>query len=147
MNIFEFIYTKYNSQKPIRLIELFGGYGSQHFSLEYLGLKIQNYKLCEWAVKSIQAYKDGHCYNDDNDYSKGFDKQYLIDYLFDKGISMDYDKPMTYEQIKRQKEDWLRKVYNNIISTNNLVNIQQVKGNDLEIVVLVLVCYGKLKEY
>jgi DNA (cytosine-5)-methyltransferase 1 len=41
---------------------------------------------------------------------------------------------MTYEQIKRLKEEQLRKIYNNIKITKNLVNIQNVKGKDLEIV-------------
>ena len=43
--------------KPIRLIELFAGYGSQHFALEYLGADFESWKVCEWAVKSIQALK------------------------------------------------------------------------------------------
>ena len=47
-------------RKPIRLIEFFAGYGSQSKALEELskwGLKFQHWKICEWAVKSIQAYK------------------------------------------------------------------------------------------
>ena len=41
---------------------------------------------------------------------------------------------MTFEQIKRKGEKWCRTTYNNIIATNNLVNIQQAKGKDLEII-------------
>ena len=41
---------------------------------------------------------------------------------------------MTLEQIKRLKELDLYTIYENIYITNNLVNIQQVKGEDLEIV-------------
>ena len=41
---------------------------------------------------------------------------------------------MTLEQIKRLKEIDLYTIYENIYVTNNLVNIQQVKGEDLEIV-------------
>jgi hypothetical protein len=40
---------------------------------------------------------------------------------------------MTYEQIKRFGEQKQRQIYNNICATHNLVNIQQVKGGDLEI--------------
>lgn len=127
-------FKEFDTTKPIRLIELFGGYGSQDFALEYLGLKPTQWKLCEWAVKSIQAYKDGHCYNDNTDYSKDLTKEQIIDYLTNKGISANYNEPMTYEQIKRMTESALRKVYNNIQSTHNLVNIQQVHGEDLEIV-------------
>ena len=58
----------------------------------------------------------------------------MISYLFNKGISLDYNKPMNLQEIKRKGESWSRQVYNNIIATNNLVNIQQVKGSDLEII-------------
>lgn len=61
-------------------------------------------------------------------------KDEVINYLFNKGISLDYNKPMELSEIKRKGESWQRQVYNNIIATNNLVNIQQVKGSDLEIV-------------
>lgn len=119
--------------KPIRLIELFGGYGSQHMALEYLGANFQHYKLCEWAVKSIQAYKDAHYGNDNIDYSNGKTKEEIINFLYSKHISQNYNEPMTYEQIKRLSEDKLRQIYNNIHATHNLVDIQQVKGGDLNI--------------
>ena len=133
MNIFEIMFDKYKITKPIRLIELFGGYGSQHFALEYLSANFEHWKLCEWAVKSIQAYKDAHYSNDNTDYSKGLTKQELIDYLFKKQISQDYNAPMDLKQISRQKEEWLRQVYNNIIATKNTVDITQTKASDLGI--------------
>jgi DNA (cytosine-5)-methyltransferase 1 len=40
---------------------------------------------------------------------------------------------MNEQQIKRMSEPYARQIYNNIISTHNLVNIQQVKGRDLEV--------------
>ena len=40
---------------------------------------------------------------------------------------------MTLKQIQRLPEKQLRQIHNNICNTNNLVNIQQVKGKDLEI--------------
>lgn len=134
MNIFEIMYEKYIINKPIRLIELFGGYGSQYFALKYLGADVEHWKLVEWAVNSIQAYKDAHCYNDNTNYSESLNKQELIDYLYNKGISSNYNEPMTYEQIKRKQEQWLRQVYNNIIATKNIVDITKTKASDLEIV-------------
>lgn len=125
---------KFKLNKPIRLIELFGGYGSQHFSLSYLGLKFEQWKLCEWAVKSIQAYKDAHFENDNTDYSKGLTREQIEDWLFNKGISSNYNEPMGKDQIKRLGEIKIRQIYNNIKATHNLVNIQQVHSNDLEIV-------------
>lgn len=127
--------------KPIRLIELFAGYGSQHFALEYLGVEFESWRICEWAVKSIQAYKDAHFGNDNVDYSRGLTKEELFDYLANKGISSNYNEPMTYEQIKRMGEPKARTVYNNIMATHNLVNIQQAKGKDFDIVNTDKYCY------
>ena len=131
--IFDMLYPKYKINKPIRTIELFGGYGSQLLSLKYINADVQQWKLCEWAVKSIQAYKDIHCTDDNTDYSKDYTKEQLIEYLFNKGISTNYNEPMSLDQIKRLNETQLRTIYNNIKATHNLVNIQQVKGSDLEI--------------
>ena len=132
ISIFELLFDDYKPKK-VRLIELFAGYGSQNLSLKYLGANYEHYKICEWATKSIQAYNDLHI-QDYTDYSKDMSKDEVISYLFNKGISLDYNKPMNLQEIKRKGEPWSRQVYNNIIATNNLVNIQQVKGSDLEIV-------------
>lgn len=119
--------------KPIRLIELFAGYGSQSLALKYLGVQFEHWKICEWAVKSIQAYKDLHFGDDNCDYSKAYSVDELIDILFAKGISADYNSPMTREQIKRMGEQKIRIVYNNIIATNNLVSICNAHAKDFEI--------------
>lgn len=119
--------------KKLRLVSLFSGYDAQSLALKYLGIDFEHYKTCEWAVKSIQACKDLHFKEDKTDYSKELSKEELIDWLTEKGISADYNKPMTREQIKRLGEIKLRTIYNNIKATHNLVNISQVKGKDLEI--------------
>ena len=43
-------------KKPVRLIELFAGYGSQALALKYLGVPFEHWRICEWAYKSIIAY-------------------------------------------------------------------------------------------
>jgi DNA-cytosine methyltransferase len=125
--------TRLKITKPIRLIECFAGYGSQALSLKYLGVPFEHWKIAEWAVKSIQAYKDMHFSEDNTDYSAKHSKEWLVDFLFEKGISADYNKPMTREQISRMGEDKIRTVYNNIIATHNLVSVTNVNGKDLEI--------------
>lgn len=132
-NIFDFLYPKYKITKTIRTIELFGGYGSQLLSLKYINANVQQWKLCEWAVKSIQAYKDLHFSEDNTDYSKNLSINEVKEWLYDKGISSNYNEPMTKQQVYRLNEDQARTIYNNIKATHNLVNIQQVKGSDLEI--------------
>ena len=130
--IFDFIYPKYKITKPIRLIETFSGYGSQALALKYLGVEFEHWKTCEWAIKSIQAYKDIHFTNDTKEINMSKDE--MIDYLYNKGISSNYNEPMTKNQISRLNEKQLKTIIENIEITHNLVNIQQVKGKDLEIV-------------
>lgn len=119
--------------KPIRLIELFAGYGSQSLAFKYLKVPFEHWKICEWAVKSIQAYKDLHFGDDTCDYSKAHSVDELIEMLLAKGISADYNAPMTREQIKRMGEQKIRTVYNNIIATNNLVSVCNAHAQDFEI--------------
>ena len=130
LSIFDSLYPKYKINKPIRLIEFFAGYGSQALALKYLGVKFEHYKICEWAVKSIQAYQDIHI-QDYFDYSENMSDENVIDYLLRVGISANYNEPANKSQIKRMN---FRQIYNNIIATNNLVNIQNIKGSDLDMV-------------
>jgi len=81
-SIFDYIYPKYKITKPIRLIEFFAGYGSQSLALKYLGVEFEHWKICEWAINSIQAYKDIHFSNDNFNYSGDLSKEILIKLLF-----------------------------------------------------------------
>ena len=124
---------KLTIDKPIRLIELFAGYGSQALALKYLGANFEHWKICEWAVKSIQAYKDLHFGDDNTDYSATKTQDEVINYLYSKGISANYNEPMTIDQIKRLGEEKQRVIYNNLIATHNLVSVCNCHASDLEI--------------
>ena len=123
----------FHFNKPIRLIEFFSGYGSQALALKELGVKFEHWRICEWAIKSIQAYKDNHFSDDTKDYSQHLTSDYIFNVLAEWGISQNYNEPLTLEQIKRLGEKECRKIYNNILATHNLVNISRVKGKDLQI--------------
>ena len=125
------LYPTFKITKPIRLITLFSGYDSQALALKYLGVNFEHYKTCEWAVKSIQALKDLHFEEDKKDYSKGIEIEQIKEFLLNKGISSNYNDPMTQAQINRLGEKQARTIYNNIQATHNLVDIQQTKGKDL----------------
>lgn len=131
--IFDMLYPKYKIDKAIKLITLFSGYDSQALSLKYLDIPFEHHKTCEWAIKSIQALKDLHFENDNTDYSKDLSISEVKEWLYNKGISSNYNEPMLKQQIDKLNEKQVRTIYNNIKATHNLVNIQQVKGSDLEI--------------
>ena len=142
-DIFDILSEEYIVKNELAVIEAFAGYGSQLQSLNYIReffgidkVKYKHHKICEWAMNSIIAYADLHrndlpFYN--TDFSKPLTKNEIAEYLFKKGVSIDYSKPATLDQLKRVKEDKLRLCYNAIQWSNNLVDVARVKGSDLEI--------------
>lgn len=124
---------KFRNNKPIRLIELFAGYGSQALALKYLGVQFEHYRISEWATKSIQAYKDLHATDDRTDYSQGLTLAEIKAWLTGK-ISTDYSTPATAEQIGRFSEKTARTLYNNMRATRNIGSITQATADDLAIV-------------
>lgn len=136
ISIFDLLYETYQIKKPIRLIEFFAGIGSQAKALERMGVDFEHWKISEWAIPSILAYKEIHSnYLPNNvNHSKDLTKEQLVDYLLIKGISKDYNKPMQHQQISKLPEQKIRDIYNAILTENNLVNIRQVKGKDLNII-------------
>lgn len=53
--------TKIKIEKPLKLIELFSGYGSQALALEYLGIPFEHHFVCEIDKYAIQSYNVLHC--------------------------------------------------------------------------------------
>lgn len=135
LTIFDELYEKYKVKKPIRLIELFAGYGSQNLALKYLGVDYESYKICEWNYKSFSAYKYLHHSQEEQrvDYTQSMNKEDLLKLLSHLGISSNWNESMTYDQLSRLNEKQLREIYNDIKITHNLVDISKVKGEDLEI--------------
>lgn len=128
LDLFALTNGEYRIEKPIRLIELFSGIGSQHKALTNLGLKFENWKTCEWAYNSIIGYNAIHI-KDFTDYAKDMSKEQLLNYL-NGNISIDYNKPA---DLTKKPIEWLKKCYNSCIANHNLMNIMTTKGKDLEI--------------
>lgn len=131
MNLWEFIYPMKRIAKPIRLIELFAGIGSQFKALKVLTQNVESYKICEWAYNSYCSYNAIHI-KDYKDYSSGLTKEQLIKKV--KGTSLNYNEPLTDKQLASKPLEWFKNAYNNIVATHNLVNIMEIHGKDLEIV-------------
>lgn len=133
MSIFSLMYERKIIKKPIRLIELFAGIGSQLRALQVIFGKenVESYKICEWAYPSYKAYNYIHI-KDFKDYSQGKSLEEIIAKV--RGTSLNYNEPIADKQLTRKGEKWLRDAYNNIIATHNLVNVMEVHGKDLEIV-------------
>ena len=60
LTMFDFIRPETHIDKPIRLIELFAGYGSQALALEYLGVDFEHYRAVEFDKYAIASYNAIH---------------------------------------------------------------------------------------
>ena len=118
--------------KPIRLIELFAGYGSQRLSLDYLGIPYESYAISEWAIKSIQAYKDMHEPDDHRPYDIVFSDAEIRKQLYGR-ISKDYSTPLTDEQVDKLPIAEARRIVRNMYATNNKGSITAIKGADIHL--------------
>jgi DNA (cytosine-5)-methyltransferase 1 len=129
ISLWESVYETFKPKK-IRLYQFFAGIGAQAQAFKELGLDFEDYKIAEWSVPSIKAYNAIHK-KDYTDYSQGKSREDMIQIV--KNVSLDYNQPISEKQLNSKSDEWVRDVYNNIIATNNLVNICNVKGSDLEI--------------
>ena len=127
--------------KPIRLIELFAGIGSQAAALRRLGANFEHYRISEWEVNAAASYKAIHKENDYTDYSSDLTTEELTEILSQIGISTDGKKPLGMKEIARKNEQWKRTVYNTFKATNNVGSILNIKGDDLGIVDTDKYCY------
>jgi len=59
-SIFDMLYEDVSVEKPIRLIELFAGYGSQAMALERLGADFEHYRVVEFDEAAIKSYNAVH---------------------------------------------------------------------------------------
>lgn len=128
--IWDLLYPRKRIEKPIRLIEFFAGIGAQHKALSQL-TDVESWRICEWAFNSYCSYNAIHI-KDSTDYSEGKSRDELIQRV--RGTSSNYNEPIPDSQLKKKPIEWLRKAYNNIVATHNLVNIMEVHGKDLGIV-------------
>lgn len=60
LDIFSAIKQPYKITKPIRLIELFAGVGSQAMALKRLGANFEHYRVVEFEKYAIKSYNAIH---------------------------------------------------------------------------------------
>ena len=112
----------YKIDKPIRLIELFAGIGSQAMALRNLRADFTTYRTCEWWIQPNASYKAIHCADDTKDYSADFSKEQIAEKLSRWGISNNGKDPMAEDKI-RKKPEWIKDQEHDPV------------------------CYGKLKDF
>lgn len=123
MNIFDFTREPISITKPIRLIELFAGYGSQAMALKRIGAKFEHYRVVEFDKYAIESYNAVH----------GTDFPTMdITKVHAEDLNICDTNAFTY------------------LLTRSLVRIYRLPGSKPEClreVVQEVVCCGKLREY
>jgi len=133
-SIFDFMMPEVSIDKPIRLIELFGGYGSQVMTLKRIGANVEHWKMSEWEIDADKSYNSVHNDKDFKNYARGKSREQLARKLYKRGISNDGSTPMPYSKIRKMSLEQLQKTYNSFCQNQNLGSITNIKGKQLNIV-------------
>ena len=119
----------------INLVELFSGIGSQAKALEYVckkrNLKYQVLNTCEWDIHAIIAYDYIHNGGGIDSKVLNMPKEDLIQSLSQYHLSNDGKNPLSIRVLSSMKIDFLRRILSSIIKTKNLINIKDLKGEQL----------------
>lgn len=136
LDLFASTYDQFELKGKLRLIEFFAGIGAQARALENLGVDFISHRVCEWSCKSIRAYRAIHV-------KKAPSKELLdrvgklsIEELIDavRGVSMDYSKPMTDDQLRKKGKEWLQELYIDMLMIGDTCpDISRLNGVDLGI--------------
>ena len=133
LNLFAQSKKEYKINKPIRLIELFGGIGSQAKALENLGANFERWRLCEWAIPSIRAYSAIH---EGWRGESGRWKEATMEDLLKRtnGVSSDYNQPLSEDGRKRLGRKALEELCGAMDACNDFCpNVSEIHPSDLSI--------------
>ena len=133
LNLFAQSKQEYKINKPIRLIELFGGIGSQAKALENLGANFERWRLCEWAIPSIRSYAAIH---EGWRGERGRWVEATMEDLLKRtnGVSSDYNQPLSEDGRKRLGRKALEELCGAMDACNDFCpNVSEIHPSDLSI--------------
>ena len=131
LDLFAQSYEKPNFPKHIRLIEFFAGIGAQAKALEILGADFEHWRTCEWSWQSIFAYNAIHMGGKVIDFPN-LTYEEVLEKI--KGVSHDYNQPMTDKQLKGRGEKWARELLGRMAANKNFCpNVSNLPAKDLGI--------------
>ena len=134
MDIFDLMYKdfKFRKDKPIRIIEMFAGIGTQKMAFKRLGIPHEVIAIVEVDKFAMLSYAAIH-----TDYLKvranydfNLSKEEMVEHLQEKNIGINFTN-MKQTITMRNNIEIVRDYYLVCILTNNLGDISKVKGTDL----------------
>lgn len=131
LNLLDEFTERFRIGNHIRLIELFAGIGAQAKALEILGADFEHWRTCEWSWQSITAYNAIHMGGKIEDTSS-LSYEEVIERI--TGVSNDYNKPMTIDQLKKRGEKWARELLGRMWTNHNYCpDVSKLHAEDLGI--------------
>lgn len=118
-------------KKKLNVVELFSGIGSQAKALKNIGVDFNSVNTCEWDIHALVAYDFIHNKGGLHPSTIGLTKIELIQALSNYNLSCDCKSPINKNYLHSLPIETLRQIYSSIISTGNLINIKDLKGEAL----------------
>lgn len=119
----------------IRVVELFSGIGSQAKAIKNVCSKRkEKYKIlntCEWDIHAIVAYDYIHNGFHLNKNVLNMSRNELLAQLSRYNLSGDGKVPLSNKTLNTFNDDYLRRILSSIKNTHNLINIKDLKGEQL----------------
>lgn len=115
-----------------KVFESFSGIGAQAKALERIGIPHEIVNTCDWDIAAIIAYCQIHKgLINVGKYENTTDAQ-INDFICRLPLSLDGKQPANYRTIKSMPISVKRMLYAAIKETDNLVNITDVHGDDIQ---------------
>lgn len=118
-------------KKKLNIVELFSGIGSQAKALKNIGVDFNSVNTCEWDIHALVAYDFIHNKGELHPSTIGLTRIELIQALSNYNLSGDCKSPINKNYLHSLPIETLRQIYSSIISTGNLINIKDLKGEAL----------------
>ena len=124
--------TKENfMKKKYNIVELFSGIGSQARALQNIGIKTNIQATCEWDIHAFIAYDAIHESIENLPEVEVMTKGQILDKLKDYTLSNNGKEAMTYATLHSYSDAVLKRILSAIIRSHNLVDISNVKGDQM----------------
>lgn len=116
----------------LRIVEAFSGIGSQAQALKNISAEFEIAATIEWDINAAYAYDIIHNGRQSlNDFDLLETKKELVGFLLGKGVSVNGKKPASQLALNTISEEALRSIIFALRRTGNLVDITNVKAEEL----------------
>lgn len=118
-------------KEEYNIVEFFSGIGSQARALRNINIKTHLQAICEWDMHAFIAYDSMHENCRILPEVEGLTKEQVLENLKKYTISNNGKEAMDYSGLCRYDENILRRILSAIRNTNNFVDINNIRGEQM----------------